>query len=380
MKIVHATLTPFALPLARPIVTATQRIARRSGLLLRLFDDQGHCGMGEATPLAGFGLETVDEAHAALREFIPALFSRRVDTLRALLHDFRIAHPKALSACSALDTALCDLAAQQERLSIAQWLARSNGTKPRPSIPVNALLVERSPAALAKEVSLRIGEGYRTVKLKVGKDTIVQDCARLSLVRRNAGPRTRIRLDANGAWSPSQALEAIRAYSAYEIELLEQPVSATDLDGLAKVRAHSPIPIAADESALGPEAARLVIERQAADVIVLKPSAVGGLHAALDIARRASDASIDLFVTSLLDGAVGRCMALHFAATLFHATQPSDLACGLATGELLDKDIARAPKPVRGEIAVPQQPGLGIQLAQALWSELVTGPTKEFKI
>jgi len=254
-----------------------------------------------------------------------------------------------------------------------------HGTNPKPRVPVNALLIEQSPAALAKEVSRRIEQGFGTLKLKVGKDAIEQDCARLSLARMSAGPKVRLRLDANGTWTPGQALEALRAFSAHEVELLEQPVPATDLDGLANVRALSPIPIAADESALGPDAARLVIERQAADVIVLKPSAVGGPHAALDIAQCARDASVGLFVTSLLDGAVSRCMALHFAAACCQNMKPSELACGLATGDLLAKDLARAPKPTRGEMAVPQTPGLGIRLEQALWSELSTGPTEEFK-
>jgi len=380
VNIVRATLTPFTLPLTRPVITAAQRITKREGLLLRLFDDEGNVGMGEATPLANFGLETASEVRAALHDFIPTLFARNIDTLRALLHDFRLAHPTALSACCALDSALCDLAAQREGLSLAQWIGNICGMLPRASVAVNALLVERSPAALAKEVGLRIDEGYRTLKFKVGKDAIEQDCARLSLVRMSAGPRVRLRLDANGAWTPSQALEAVRAFSAHDIELLEQPVSAMDLDGLAKVRAHSPIPIAADESAIGPNATRLLIERQAADVIVLKPSAVGGIHAALDIAQCARDASIGLFVTSLLDGAVGRCMALHFAAGCHHNMQRGDLACGLATGELLARDIAQAPKPRRGEMAVPQTPGLGIQLEQALWIELSTGTIEEFKI
>jgi L-alanine-DL-glutamate epimerase-like enolase superfamily enzyme len=101
-----------------------------------------------------------------------------------------------------------------------------------------------------------------------------------------------------------------------------------------------------------------VLRLRAADVIVLKPSALGGPTAALAAAARIRAAGLAAFATTLLDGAVARASALAVAAVL---PEPH-LACGLATGELLARDLADFPVVVRGEVALARTPGLGVVL------------------
>jgi len=381
VKLLAAELTPFSLRLKRSVVTGAQHISERRGLLLRLRDEAGNEGYGEASPITGFGLEEARDSATALRENLPTLLGQDAEDIPALLETFQSESPDTPCALSALDTALCDLASQRAGLPLASWLAQRVGRKERKALPANTLLVEQNPAALTREVKDALARGYRTLKLKVGTADLANDCARVSAVRLAAGPQVRIRLDANGAWNREQGLEALSALSAFDIEFIEQPVPAEDIEGLANLRARGLISIAADEAASGPTAVDEILKREACDWIVLKPSAVGGPHASLAVARRAEAASVRLVVTTLLDGAVGRAMALHVAAVSLAEASPGqpDPACGLATGHLLEQDFADGLEVHSGAISIPQRPGLGVFVDPARLRAVATGPAEVFE-
>jgi L-alanine-DL-glutamate epimerase-like enolase superfamily enzyme len=106
-----------------------------------------------------------------------------------------------------------------------------------------------------------------------------------------------------------------------------------------------------------------VLAADAADVLVLKPMALGGPDRTLDAARAARDAGADAVVTTTIDGVVARLGALHVAAAV-----PEVPACGLATGSLLAEDLAPDPAPVRdGSMAVPGGPGLAGDALDSLY-------------
>jgi len=196
----------------------------------------------------------------------------------------------------------------------------------------------------------------------------------VAAVRQALGPAVELRLDANGAWTPRQALAMLDALQPYNIALVEQPTPPDDLDGLRLVRQHAPgIPIAADESASDAAAIERLITAAAADAIILKPMLLGGPRPALALARRIQAAGLQVIVTSLLDSGIGVCGALHVAAAL----PPPLPACGLATTALLADDLLRESlTPQRGRLAVPQRPGPGITLDdQALTYYRIQGAT-----
>jgi o-succinylbenzoate synthase len=223
-------------------------------------------------------------------------------------------------------------------------------------VEVNALLASRLPSALAVEAQRAVGLGFRTLKLKVGAGPASSDLERVEAVRRAVGPALRIRLDANGAWSPEQARRRLDALARFELEFVEQPVAADDVAGLAEVRRDAPVRVAADESVLRLADLRRVLDAEAADVVMLKPSAIGGIscaRVAVDLARAAG---VDVAPTSFLDGAVGVLSALHLTSSL-----PGSLpASGLATSALFENDLAPPPAPEGGRLRVPSEPGLGV--------------------
>ena len=220
----------------------------------------------------------------------------------------------------------------------------------RDRIPVNATLPAVAPDQVAA-VLARFGS-FSTVKIKVAEpgQTPGQDVDRIVEVRK-LFPEAKIRLDANGGWSPELSFSFIKALAGQGIELeyLEQPCKT--IDELARLRqmiadSSFNVPIAADESVRKASDPMLVVEAEAADILVLKAAPLGGISRAMEIAR---GAGLPVVVSSALDSSVGISMGAHLAAAL------PDLRfdCGLATASLLAGDVTRQPLlPVDGFIDV----------------------------
>jgi O-succinylbenzoate synthase len=220
----------------------------------------------------------------------------------------------------------------------------------RDRIAVNATL----PAVSVDQVETvlaRFGT-FNTVKIKVAEpgQTPGQDVDRIVAVRK-LYPDVKIRLDANGGWSPELSFSFIKALAGQGIQLeyLEQPCKT--IDEMARLRqmiAESSfnVLIAADESVRKASDPMAVVEAEAADILVLKVAPLGGVSRALEIAR---GAGLPVVVSSALDSSVGISMGAHLAAAL------PDLSfdCGLGTASLLAGDVTRNPLlPVDGFIEV----------------------------
>jgi o-succinylbenzoate synthase len=327
----------------------------REGVLLSLRSADGCVGYGEATPLEAFGTESLAAARDSLEACTALLEGAELGEPEELLDWISRRRQPTSTARAAIDVALHDLVARDAGSSLASWLAAKEGRSARPSVEVNALLASRSPDALAAEARRAVDLGFRTLKVKVGVGPKESDVERVAAVRSAVGPAARIRADANGAWSPDQARERLEALAPLDLEFVEQPVAADDLAGLARVRRDAPVPVAADESACSEEKLRRVLDAEAADVVMLKPSVIGGIGRARAAAKLARSAQVEVVPTSFLDGAVAVLGALHLASSL-----PGHLpACGLATSSLLENDLAPAPVPEQGQLLVPSGPGLG---------------------
>jgi len=236
----------------------------------------------------------------------------------------------------------------------------------RASVPVNATV----PAVAARDVAgvLARFPGCTTAKVKVAQagQELSDDLARVAAVRELLGATGRVRVDANAGWSLEQARRALDALAPYGLEYAEQPCAS--LADLAALRGRGVL-IAADESVRKADDPLLVARAGAADVIVVKVAPLGGVAAALEVARRCG---LPVVVSSALDTSVGIAAGVALAAAL------PDLpyACGLATAALLAADVVRASLVGHGGAiavgAVRPDPGLLEQLAappdrQAWW-------------
>lgn len=327
-----ASVSEVSVRLRKPFVTAAGEIQDRELLLLRLEDDDGWVGWGEAAPLG----VSVDEVRAQLEACLPILGAsqrpfeacREVATL-----------PMALAA---VDLALWDLAGRRA----GQPVWRLLGAQSAPEIEVNYTIAAPDRAGAAAEAAQAARQGFRCLKVKVG---LGDDAGRIAAVRAAAGPQTAIRLDANGAWTASEALDFLGALEPADIELCEEPVHG--VDQVAAVTEGTRVAISVDETAREPGA----LDRRLCDAVCLKIASFGGITPVIEAGRRARAAGYDVYLASLLDGPLGIAAALH-AAVAIGPDQP----CGLATLGMFERPDPLPPN--EGTIDVPDGPGLGRDL------------------
>jgi O-succinylbenzoate synthase len=217
----------------------------------------------------------------------------------------------------------------------------------RTAVPVNCTVPAVTPEKAAEIVKT---SGCGTAKVKVAEpgQTLADDLARVEAVRDAIGSG-RVRIDANGAWSVDEAVQALRQLARFDLEYVEQPCAA--VEDLAAVRRRTDVPVAADESIRRAGDPLLVRKLEAADIAVLKVQPIGGVRACLEIAEQIG---LPVVVSSALETSVGIAAGVALAAAL----PELPYACGLATVSMFTSEVVAEPLlPVDGFLPVkPVQP------------------------
>ncbi|HEX6455910.1 MAG TPA: mandelate racemase/muconate lactonizing enzyme family protein [Solirubrobacterales bacterium] len=326
-------------------MTARGVLERREMVLLRVRDEDGVEGLGEAVPLSlrgGVGLTEV------VRELEGWAEHRSVEGLSA-------------PALCAVATAQADLLGRR---------AGSEGGAQDEAVPCNATLVAGEPREVAAAAERWAADGFTTFKLKLGAESVktrtesgfsrtrVNDVAQVRAVREALGPEVRIRVDANEAWDLEAARRTLAELEPFGIELAEQPVAG--LEAMAELAGSTSIPLAADESVASLDEAERAASLGACAYTGIKLSKVGGPEAALAIAD-----ILPAFITSALDGPVGIAAGTQVAKSLAETGHPErlELAHGLATQRLFAETIASVECELRdGMLHLPPGPGLGVEI------------------
>ena len=208
------------------------------------------------------------------------------------------------------------------------------------SVLVNALVGGGSLDEVVTQARDAVAAGFGTIKMKVGTERSIGALRdRVRVVRKAIGRDVRLRLDANGAWSPEMAPERMRSVWDFDIEFVEQPIPASaGAAALAQVRAQSPVQIAADEAVVSVEAVGDLLAAEAVDVLVVKPFRVGGPFVAQEIVELARAAEVPVVMSTMFETGVGISTALRLAVDLSEGP-----AHGLATANLLESDLLKRP-------------------------------------
>ncbi len=349
MRVTSVDVIPYALPFAEPYVTARGHLERREMVLMRIRTDEGIEGLGEAVPLSLRGGPSLEQVERELRERVaPKLagieLEENLPTAPA-----PIGGGLSAPAAAAVEVARLDLAAKLAGMPLWRLL----GAEAAGPVPCNATLAAGPPGVVASSAERWAELGFESFKLKVG---VPQDVAQVQAVRAALGPRARLRIDANGAWAPQQALERLAAMEPFGLELAEQP--AGDLEELAVVHAQTAIPIAADESVASVAEAERAVELGACQLTTVKLAKTGGIGPARSIAR-----VLPAYASSALDGPVGIAAAAHLVQALWERGPAPELAHGLATRLLFRDTVASAECELRGGLLhLPDGPGLGVAI------------------
>lgn len=354
MKITDIRLGHISVPLKKPFKTALRTVNSVEDIIVKIETDSGNVGYGEAPPTAVITGDTTGSIVGAIEEYIrPQLLGKDIENFEELMLILDKSLVKNTSAKAAVDIALYDLYGQMLKAPLYKiWGGY------RKEIITDITISVNDPEQMAKDSLEAIALGYDTLKIKVGKDPSI-DIERMKAIRNAVGYDVRLRIDANQGWKPKEAVRILRSMedAGMNLELVEQPVIAHDIEGLKFVTDNVGIPVMADESVFSPKDALKIMQLRAADYINIKLMKTGGLHNALKICSAAEIYGMECMLGCMLEAKASVTAAVHLAA-----------AKSIITKIDLDGPVLCSEDPIIGgavfnnySITLPDKPGLGIE-------------------
>ena len=345
------------IPLIRPHRFAVATMQTQGVLLVRLVTEDGIVGWGEGVVPGGpwWGGESV-EGMAALveRHLTPLVIGQDVLRPEALSRRLERLVAGAPFARASVEMAVWDAAGRALGVPVHQLL----GGVHRARLPVTWALGAEPADAVVDEARRLLAEGrHASFKLKMGAAPPDADVARVTAVATELAGAAPLAVDLNGAWDEHTARRWLPGLAAAGVHLVEQPLPAANLSGLARLRERSGAAIMADESVWTPADALHVARADAADVFALKIGKSGGLSAVRRIAAIAEAAGVGCYGGTTIETSLGTAASAH----LFCATAALGHGTELFGPLLLDDDIATvAVRYEDGDLVLGTGPGFGI--------------------
>lgn len=363
--ITRLDLHPLNLPLTGTFSTAVRTSSVLETVIFRLQDADGRSGWGETPVSKVTGVSTPEVLARARQSLAPLVIGRSTEELDSLTQRITAAAvPPAIRM--GLDCALHDLAAVTAGLPLHRFLAAAYpqiaAKNPKDTVLTDMTLSAAEPEVLAEAASAWVQRGFGCLKVKLRAD--LDAVAGLTAVRAAVGPTVQLRVDANQAYPPDEAIRVLTAMAdaGVGLELAEQPVAAGDWAGLAKVRESVDVPVMADESVQNENDLAPLLQHNAATLVNLKLAKTGGIYPAVRLLTAARQHGLGVLVGCMLESAVGAGAGAALAA-----------AAGLGTefpgrnGQDLDGGLWPAVPSVTGGVRydgpvlhLPSAPGLGI--------------------
>lgn len=359
VKIVDIITGRISVPLIRPFKTALRSVNSVEDVIIEIITDTGNTGYGEAPPTGVITGDTIGSITGAIKEHIRgSLLGMDIENIEGIMNKLDSCIIKNSSAKAAVDMAIYDLYGQLYNAPLYKLLGGY-----RKEITTDITISVNEPEEMAKDSIDAVSKGYNTLKIKVGNDSS-KDIDRIKAIRNAVGYNVNLRIDANQGWKPKEAVNILKRieYEGLNVELVEQPVIAYDIEGLKYVTDRVSIPVLADESIFSPLDAIKVLQMRAADLINIKLMKTGGIHNALKICSAAEMYGVECMIGCMLEAKVSVTAAVHLAA-----------AKSVITKVDLDGPVLCSEDPVIGgalfnnsRIAVSDEPGLGISKINGL--------------
>lgn len=324
--------------------TSRGRMLDRASWFIKIWDeaDPAITGIGECAPLPGLSVDANPEYEQVLTDVMVKIASLKPSSPSLLSEACKLVPDGFPSIVFGLETALLDLSNGGKRIIFNNSFIRS---KP---IPINGLVWMGDLDIMLQQASIKIEEGFRCIKIKVGGLNFEKECDIIHYIRKKYfREEIEIRLDANGAFKPEEALYKLYDLAKFKIHSIEQPVKPGRPE-MAELCKKSPIPIALDEELIGVERAedkKDLLNRIKPQYIILKPSLIGGFESAKDWISVAESAGVGWWITSALESNIGLNAICQFTAN-YNLTMPQ----GLGTGMLYDDNFQSPLEVSKGNI------------------------------
>lgn len=358
MRIAKIQPIAVSIPMKKPVKMSGVEVKSAENTLVRIEADTGAVGWGEAASAPNMTGETVESMMAALRYMAPFLIGRPVAEFAGIHDEMDWRMVANTSAKATIDMALHDIVARARGVPVHALL----GEQRRKRIPVLWLVGTGSLEGDVREAAERKAQGFTAYKIKVGADSPTQDAARTRAVCEVLGKGLLISADVNQAWTVEQAIGFVKAVGTAPLDFLEQPVRGTDLAGMAKVAAASPIAIGADEGLQGIHEIERHHQMKAARGGSLKTIKFGGIAPAYQAGVLCDRLGMKVNLASkMAESSIAAAALLQLAAAL------PNLDWGVSpTNHYLVDDLVRQPIAVEtGHMTVPSGAGLGVEVDEA---------------
>jgi len=355
MRIVDLRTKIVSIPFTEPETWAFGKRHGISNVIIELETDDGLTGLGEA-----MGFPFVRVTNEIVSSMRPVLLGRDPFDYEIILgelsqvygwHHFRHSGNCALGG---IDMALWDLVGQ----ATGQPLYKLFGGAVRKQIPYYCYVANKDPKAMAEDARRGIAAGFDTIYVKLGTG-FDRDLEVARTLREAIGPKPKLRVDANEAWSDGTAAELMRRMAHYDIEFFEQPLLYYDHDGAAHLRRTLGLPIAANQAAWTEFDVLEIIKRQAADVVLTDQHQLGSLSRFRHVAWLLAVAGIPIAKHSFGDLGISTAAGLHAIASCPNFTKANQTHYGVLTDDIVE---GWPPKFEHGCLTLPEKPGLGVKL------------------
>lgn len=351
MKIVSVKACPITFGCNVPLVTATQRFSKATGILVIATSESGARGFGYADVFPRTG-----ETQVSVREAIEGILASQiigheiveVGRIRKRIVESIKGNPRAKAA---LETALYDLFAKSFHVPLYVLF----GGLARRGIKVVRMLGLDDPEVMAEEAERLKAQGYKGLKIKAqGKKNL--DLERVSAVRNRVGEGCYLKVDANESYDVKSAIDFSKGLADLGVEVFEQPIQRHDFDGLREITKRSAVKIEADQAVDSPRSAFQIAKERAADSINTSIQKVGGFQEVRLVADICALNGIQCTLSNTPGSMLGDAAALHLAGS----TDSISEFCELGEFERLEEDLFEGLRIRSGILNIPEMDGVGV--------------------
>ena len=347
MKIQSIRMRAVSAPMKRPLATSTGKVATAALLLIDLETDQGVVGRSYLFGIGRQNLGPIAKVVEVMAEMVkgdevaPFDLEKKLRARHALLG----VHNIILFAIAGIDMAAWDALAQ----SLGQPLVRVLGAAPRPILAYNSKglgIMDASP--LAREAEELVNEGFRAVKLRLGRADARGDIEAVRAVKKAIGPDITLMVDFNQALTVAEALRRCHMIDDEGgVYWIEEPIRADDYAGAARLTQEIRTPIQLGENFMGPEQMAQALAARACDYVMPDAERIGGVTGWMRAAALAQGAGAE--------------MSSHlFPEVSCHLLAATPTCHWLEYVDWADPILAHPAELKNGHVVIPEQPGTGI--------------------
>ena len=338
---IHIEISERTFHFKQPAGTSRGVYTRRHSYFLTVRDDARPWikGFGECATLPDLSCDAIPEYEMILRQLC-----KTVETLGKIPYDILRPYPSILFG---LETAFAQLEAHGSTMLFDTPFGRGEV-----GIRINGLVWMGSFDEMYQRIETKLQQGFHCVKLKIGAIDFDKELELIRHIRESFSKKQiELRVDANGAFTPNNALQRLEALAQYDIHSIEQPIKQHQWKAMERLCAVSPLPIALDEELIGVNVKSMkadLLDTIQPQYIILKPSLHGGMYGTEEWLQLAEERGIGSWITSALESNVGLNAIAHFCAKVYgsHITTPQ----GLGTGQLFTDNITMPLEIKRDEL------------------------------